>query len=183
MAHVHPFPSAPGAPLFRSRLDAGEDLYFQHPAGRPEPTDLLIVVASDGAVEVAYPWAYLCTLPVLRVDPGTSDPSVPLATGRAVAFIDDGLLAIDALTHILTALRRSGPTSLAVVAPALRSPAVAACRAAGVLRIATLLPASRADAARRFYRQHPVNPAVASGLMAEVRGDRPWRGPALPHAG
>ncbi len=174
MQHVRRLSTPSDAPLFRSRLDAGEDLYFKLPMGPREPQDMLIVVASDGAVEVAYPWAYLCGLPVLRIDPGSLGDSVPLATGRPVVLIDDGLLAIDALQRTLNALRHAGPTTLTVVAPALRTAARRVCRATGVRNLATLMPTTYADAAPRLYRQRPINAAVARGLLAEVRWDRPW---------
>ncbi len=166
------------APLFRSRLDAGEDLYFKLPMGPTEPRDLLLVVASDGGVEVAYPWAYLCCLPVLRVDPGSLAGSIRLATGRPVVFIDDGLLAVDAFALTLRALRAAAPTHLTVVAPALRTPSRRVCRDAGVRNLKTLQPTTRADVVTHLYQQHPVRPAIARSLLAEVRWDRPYPEPA-----
>lgn len=162
----------PSQPLFRSRLDAGEDLYFKHPMGLREPDDLLLIVASDGAVEVAWPWAYLCDLPVLRVDPGGLDGVVPFATGRPVALVDDGMLAADGWAAILRAVLAAAPRSVTLVAPTLRSPARRAARAAGVGRLCTLRPSTQADLAPSLYGQRPARPAVARGLLDQVRWDR-----------
>ena len=161
-------PVDPRQPLFPSRLDAGEDLYFRSPLGRPEPQDSLLLVASDGAVEVAWPWAYLCGIPVHRLDPGALPPNLPMARGRAVAIVDDGLLAPDALARLIALALASQPRQLLVVAPALPTPARRACRGSGLQRIVTLRPSTHADAATRLYPQRPVPHGVARVLLAEV---------------
>lgn len=158
--------------LFASRLDAGEALYLSHPLGPLEPADVQLVVASDGAVEVAYPWAYLCGLPTRRVSPAGGDPSPGPCSARAVVLVDDGMLAPDALERLLLRLRAARPRMLTVVAPVLRGPARQACRRAGVEDLRTLRPASDAEGRRRIYPQQPVCRSVAAGLLHEIDRDR-----------
>lgn len=166
-------------PLFRSRLDAGEALYLSHPLGPREPADTLLIVASDGAVEVAYPWAYLGGLPTLRVSPAGPDSHLHACAGRALVLVDDGLLAPDALERVLRRLRELGPRMLAVVAPALRSATRQACQRAGVHDLRSLRPPGDADGARCFYAQQPVRRSVASGLLQEICEDRRPSAPVL----
>ena len=161
-------PVDPLGPLFQSRLDAGEDLYFRSPLGRPEPGDACVLVASDGAVEVAWPWAYLCGLPVRRVDPGALPAALPDLGGRAVALVDDGLLAPDAVARVVGLARAAAPRCLLLVAPALPSSVRRACRGLGLDRIVTLEPSTLADTFARLYPQRPVQPGVARVLLAEV---------------
>ncbi|MCK6502678.1 hypothetical protein L6R53_04660 [Myxococcota bacterium] len=161
-------PVDPHQPLFPSRLDAGEDLYFRSPLGRPEPEDALLIVASDGAVEVAWPWAYLCGLAVRRLDPGRLPLRLQEAAGRTVAVVDDGHLAPDALARLIRLAVQSQPRRVVLVAPALPTPARRACRGLGLERTVTLRPSTHADDAPRLYPQRPVAASVARVLLSEV---------------
>lgn len=170
-------PSQPSPSLFPSRLSAGEDLYFRSPLGRPEPADTRLLVASDGAVEVAWPWAYLCGLIVVRVQPGAPGFDLDALKGCSVALVDDGLLAPDAVAALLDALISVRPRSMIAVAPALSRAVRRVCRAAQVDQIHTLCSSAEADRAPRLYPQRPVSPGVARNLLSEV--DHP-RGPMVP---
>lgn len=162
-------PVDPMTPLFRSRLDAGEDLYFRSPLGRPEPSDATLLVASDGAVEVAWPWAYLCGLRTRRLDPGALPDTMAALSGQAVAVVDDGLLAPDAVVGLLRLALASGARQVLLVAPAVSGAVRRACRGLLLHRIVTLRPSTHADLVDRLYPQRPVKPAVARVLLAEVR--------------
>lgn len=168
-----PTPRAPALQnLFASRLSAGEDLYFRSPLGRPEPADTRLVVASDGAVEVAWPWAYLCGLIVVRVYPGDGPLDLSSLQGCSLALVDDGLLAPDAIATVLDAMVRAQPRALIAVAPAFTRAVRRVCRAALVDRILTLRPSTEADRAPRLYPQRPMAPSVARTLLSEVEQSR-----------
>ena len=170
-------PTSPS--LFASRLSAGEDLYFRSPLGRPEPVDTRLLVASDGAVEGAWPWAYLCRLTVVRVHPGGPGFDPDLLGGCAVALIDDGLLAPDAVSAVLDALIATRPRAVIAVAPAFSRAVRRVCRAAQVDQIHSLVSSAEADRAARLYPQRPLSPGVARTLLAEVDHARGPTAPAL----
>lgn len=174
----------PRRTLFPSRLSAGEDLYFLSPLGRPEPPDALLVVGSDGGLEVAWPWAYLCGLPVRRLHPGRARGSADLPHGRTLALVDDGLLAPDAVAGLIRQLRASEPRRLVVVAPALRASVRTACERAGVdtwrtLQDAACGPLDRLTGRPALYPQQPLSPSVAATLLGEVSRARPRLPPSL----
>jgi len=162
----------PARPLFVSRLDAGEDLYFKRPLGDREPLDTQVLVASDGAVEVAWPWAYLCGLPVRRLDLDALPADLAELAGRTVVIVDDGLLSPGALAGLTRLAATASPRQLRVVAPALRTVARRALRGMGLDPALTLRPSTQADAAQRLYPQRPAAPAVARVLLSEVQGAR-----------
>ena len=128
------------------RIGEGEEIYFL--LGE-ELDDALVVACSAGALEVAYPPAYLRGETLTYCEPrhlvppepmpkagtvrfrqGTEtiaaaeDPRVPLA--RSVLLIDDGLLPTPDIVAMASSLRNAGPRQLTVVAPWLSLEALAA---------------------------------------------------------
>src|SRR4029453_9688010 len=82
--------------------------------------DAIVVVLTPGAVEVAFPMAYLTGRVLVRIDPHelTRDTVCAGVEGHAVILVDDGLLHPAILVAAARAIRCGRPRHLVVAAPA-----------------------------------------------------------------
>lgn len=175
-------PASPQPTRLHHRNIEGEILYFKLGG---DAHDALIVAASCGGIEIAYPTGYLVSKALTWIPAPLPDVPMPkprtaaftrwaaaidaqahelLSSTRTVVLMDDGCLPVDQLVALTAALRNAGPGRLIVAAPWIHPDARSAVRAL-------------ADQVVTLYRtpepveyRPPMSVAHALGDIASVAG-------------
>jgi predicted phosphoribosyltransferase len=160
------------------RHSAGEDLHFRM-AGAA--VDAIVVALTPGAVEVAFPVAYLTGRVLVRIDPHelTRDTIFAGVEGHAVVLVDDGLVHPAILVAAARALRCGRPRRLILAAPT-GAAEVARLAGPGVVDQIVEGPSAAIDPCVRlpFEGEEPLSEVQAHRLLDEVN-QREGRGWAL----
>ncbi len=154
----------------------GEELHFRM-AG--QAIDAIVVALTPGAVEVAFPMAYLTGRVLVRIDPHelTRDTVFAGVEGHAVVLVDDGLLHPAVLVAAARAIRCGRPRRLVVAAP-VGAAVVARLAGPGVVDDVVEGPKAGLDCSRHlpFEGEEPLGEVQAHRLLDEVnrRDGRGW---------
>ncbi len=154
----------------------GEDLHFRLGGAA---IDAIVVALTPGAVEVAFPMAYLTGRVLVRIDPHelTRDTIFAGVEGHAVVLVDDGLLHPAILVAAARAIRCGRPRHLLVAAP-VGAAEVARLAGPGVVDEIVQGPSASLDPCMRlpFEGEEPLSEVQAHRLLDEVnqRDGRGW---------
>jgi pyrimidine operon attenuation protein/uracil phosphoribosyltransferase len=165
-----------GSHAIADRHQEGEELHFRMGG---QAIDAIVVVLTPGAVEVAFPLAYLTGRVLLRIDPHelTRDTIFAGVEGHSVVLVDDGLLHPAILVAAARAIRCGRPRRLVVAAP-VGAAAVARLAGPGVVDEIVEGPKAGLDssAALPFEGEEPLGEVQAHRLLDEVnqRDGRGW---------
>jgi predicted phosphoribosyltransferase len=156
----------------------GEELHFRMGGGA---VDAIVVALTPGAVEVAFPMAYLTGRVLVRLDPHelTRDTIFAGIEGQVVVLVDDGLLHPAILVAAARAIRCGRPRRVVVAAPA-GAAEVARLAGPGVVDEIVQGAKSSLDSFARlpFEGEEPLSEVQAHRLLDEVN-QREGRGWAL----
>jgi hypothetical protein len=164
------------SPAIADRHQAGEELHFRMGG---HAIDAIVVVLTPGALEVAFPIAYLTGRVLIRIDPHelTRDTIFAGVEGHSVVLVDDGLLHPAILVAAARAIRCGHPSRLVVAAP-VGAAAVARLAGPGVVDEIVEGPKGGLDVTTRlpFEGEEPLGEVQAHRLLDEVnrRDGRGW---------